>query len=475
VKKKILKLALATTVITTVVSVATVSAAVTTKAPVAVSASYSFNSANTNLRTVEINNVKLVALRELAAALGASLEGNNGMLTLQLQNIVELKANSTAYTVNGATMVYTAAPVNVAGTLFVELDSTLEALGGSIEPNATGAASYRSFKLLEGDFSSPYLINGNKILAINDGPDSKSIYKINPADFSYELYSENEDAIDMVVSPDGSLGVYTNTDAQIMLNTLNPGVVKTLSTDKTLKTDLTWSADSKKVYFAHGDNQEKISYIDVATGVIKTVLNDTLQFKSDLNLSPDGTKLLYNLNVLGATASTFKAASGPDDLAASEDTLAVDYNTAGAQLFLLDLTAAAPKPIKLTDGKSNTFDDALLNDGSAVYVNVDPANEASKGTLKTASAAGVIKDLVTDLDVFSSVATANGSFIVSGLNAAGKTVVASVTADGKKTDIVTSDSSVDGISVSADGATIYATIEGKLVVIKNGSITYLTK
>ncbi|QGQ99534.1 hypothetical protein EHS13_34085 [Paenibacillus psychroresistens] len=473
-KKKILKLVLATSVLTAVVSVATVSAAaVTTKAPAFTKTALNFNGKNADLRTVEVNKVKLVALRDLVDVLGASLESDNGTITLQLQNTLELKEKVSAYTVNGATMAYTAAPVNVGGTLFVELDTTVDGLGGSVD-TASGATTYRSFKLLEGDFSTPYWISGNKIIAVKDG-DTKSIYKVNPTDMSYELYSDNEDALSLIVSPDGNYGVYTNTDAQIKLITLNPGITGTLSVDKSLKTDFTWSADSKKIYFAQGDNQEKISYIDVATGAIKTVLEDKINYKSDLHLSADGTKLLYNLNLLGTSPSTFKAASGPEDLAASEDTLALDFNVAGSQLFMLDLVTAGAKPVKLTDGKANTYDSTVLNDGSAVYVNVDPADDASKGSLKLVSAAGVIKDLVADLDVTSSVATASGSFIITGLNAAGKTVVATVTADGKKTDVVTSDADVVDISSSTDGATIFATIDGKLAVINNGTITYLTK
>ncbi|CAK4850481.1 unnamed protein product, partial [Aphanomyces euteiches] len=351
------------------------------------------------------------------------------------------------------------------------LDTTVDGLGGSVDTES-GTTTYRSFKLLEGEFSSPFWISGNKIIAVKDG-DTKSIYKVNPTDLSYELYTNNEDALDMVVSPDGTYGVFVNTDAQIMIDKLNPGIISKLSTDKSLKTDLVWSADSKKIYFAQGDNQEKLSYIDVATGAIKTILDDKIQFKSDLHLSADGTKLLYNLNVTGT--ADLKAATSEADLAASEATLTVDFSKAGAQLFLLDLATAGAKPVKLTDGKFNTYDAAVLNDGSAVYVNVDPADDASKGSLKIVSSAGVIKDLVTDLDVTSSVATASGSFIITGLNAAGKTVVASVTADGKKTDIITSDEDVLDISSSTDGTSIFATIDGKLVVIKNGTVTYLTK
>jgi hypothetical protein len=465
VKKKILKLVLATSVLTAVVSVGTVSAApVKPKAPTFVTASLSFNGTNADLRTVEVNKVKLVALRDLTDALGASLEWNNGTITVQLQNTVELKEKTTTYIVNGATMVYTSAPVNVGGTLFVELDTTVDALGGSTETNA-GAASYRSFKLLEGDFSSPYWISGKKIIAVKDG-ETKSIYKVDPADLTYELYSDNEDALSLVVSPDGNYGVYTNTDAQVKLFTLNPGIISTLSLDKSTKTDLTWSADSKKIYFAQGDNQEKISYIDVATGAIKTVLDDKINFKSDLRLSADGTKVLYNQNITGTATN---------DADSTEDSLKIDFSKAGSSLYFLDLATAGAKPVKLTDGKANTYDAYLLNDGSAVYVNVDLSDDAAKGTLKLVSAAGVIKDLVTDLDVSSNVATASGQFIITGLNAAGKTVVATVTSDGKKTDVVTLDADVEGISSSTDGASIFATIDGKLVVIKNGTISYLTK
>jgi hypothetical protein len=469
VKKKILKLVLATSVITAVVSVGTVSAAATTKAPISTAPAYvktslSFNGMNIDLRTVEVNKVKLVSLRDLTDALGASLEMNDGMITLQLVNTLELKENSTTYSVNGATMVYTTAPVNVGGTLFVELDTTVDALGGSIETNS-GVTTYRSFKLLEGSFSTPYWISGNKVIGIKDG-DSKSIYKVDPLTLSSELYSTNVDALDLKVSPDGQYGIYVNTDAQLMLMTLNPGVISTLSLDKTLKTDLTWSADSKKVYFAQGDNQDKISYIDLATATIKTVLDDKINFKSDLQLSPDGTKLLYNQNVTGTATN---------DGDSTEESLKVDFSKAGAQLFSLDLATAGAKPVKLTDGKVNTYNASILNDGSTVYVNVDPADTAAKGTLKQVSPAGVIKDLVTDIDVTSSVATAAGLFIITGTDAAGKTHVATVTADGKKTEVLTTDADVKNISSSTDGTSFFATIGGKLVVIKNGNISYLTK
>jgi hypothetical protein len=475
VKKKILKLVLATSVLTAVVSVGTVSAASTTKAPTApayVKTSLNFNGMNIDLRTVEVNKVKLVALRDLTDALGASLEINDGIITLQLVNALELKENSTTYTVNGVTMNYTTAPINVGGSLFVELATTVDALGGSVETNASGISTYRSFKLLEGNFSAPYWISGNKVIAVKDG-ESKSIYKLDPQSLSSELYSNNEDALDLKVSPDGQYGIYTNIDAQLMLMTLNPGIISSLSLDKTLKTDLTWTADSKKVYFAQGDNQDKISYIDFATATIKTVLDDKINFKSDLHLSPDGTKLLYNQNVTGT--ADVKAPSSSDDLAASEATLTVDFSKAGAQLFSLDLATAGAKPVKLTDGKVNTFDASILNDGSTVYVNADPADAAAKGTLKQVSPAGVVKDLVTDIDVNSSVATAAGTFIITGTDAAGKTHLATVTADGKKTELLTTDVDVTHISSSTDGTSIFATIGGKLAVIKNGNISYLTK
>ncbi len=161
-KKKILKLVLATTVLTTVVSVSIVSAAATTtKAPTFVKSALNFNGMNAELRTVDINNVKMASLRDLTAALGASLEEENGTITLQLQNTVVLKANTTTYSLNDATMMFINAPVTVGGTLFVELDTTVDALGGSVEASASGSTTYRSFKLLEGDFSTPYWISGN--------------------------------------------------------------------------------------------------------------------------------------------------------------------------------------------------------------------------------------------------------------------------------------------------------------------------
>jgi hypothetical protein len=456
---------MATTVLSTVISVSTVSAATAIKAPAIISTSLNFNGAPAELRTIQVNQVKLYAVRDLAKALGASLELANGAVSLQLENNVVIKDKITGYTVNGATMNFTTAPKNVGGTLFTELNSIVDGLGGSVETDASGKMTFRSFKLLEGNFNSINWIDGNKVIATQEG-DAKAIYKLDPSTLTSELYSDNEDALSMVVSPDGKYGVYTNENAQLILMTLNPGVISTLSLDKSTKTDLTWSADNKSVYFTQGDNQEKISYIDLASKTIKTVLEDKVNFKSDLRLSADGTKILYNQNITGTATN---------DADSTEDSLKVDFSKAGTQLYSLDLVTAGAKPVKLTDGMSNTIYGNILNDGSAVYINIDPADEKARGTLKIVSPAGVIKDLVTDLDVISSVLTSEGKFIITGTDAAGKFHVAAVTTDGKKTDLVTSNDEINGTSLSPDGTAVFATIGGKIIVIKNGSIVPLTK
>jgi TolB protein len=411
-----------------------------------------------------VGQVKLYAIRDLANALGASLEVVNGALSLQLENNVVIKDKVTGYTVNGATMNFTTAPKNVGGTLFAELNSIVDGLGGSVVTDASGKITFRSFKLLEGNFSSVNWIDGNKVIATQDG-DTKAIYKVDPTTLTSELYSDNEDALSMIVSPDGKYGVYTNENAQLILMTLNPGVISTLSLDKSTKTDLTWSADSKKIYFAQGDNQEKISSIDLVSKAIKTVLEDKVNFKSDLRLSADGTKVLYNQNITGTATN---------DADSTEDSLKIDFSKAGTQLYSLDLATAGAKPVKLTDGMSNTLYANILNDGSAVYINIEPADDKAKGTLKMVSPAGVIKDLVTDLDVSSSLITSTGQFIITGIDAAGKTHVATVAADGKKTDLVTSDAELEGLS-SPNGTDIFATIGGKIVLVKNSGILPLTK
>jgi hypothetical protein len=465
VKKKIVKLVLATTVLTAVISAGTVSAAPAAKATAILSTSMNFNGAAEELRTIDAGQVKLYSVRDLANALGASIEVVNGSLSLQLENTVVIKDKMTGYTVNGATMNFTTAPKNVGGTLFAELNAIVDGLGGSVEADSSGKMVYRSFKLLEGNLSSVHWIDGNKVIATLDG-DTKAIYKIDPNTLTSELYTDNEDALSMVISPDGKYGVYTNENAQLILMTLNPGVISTLSLDQSTKTDLTWSADSKKIYFAQGDNQEKISFIDLASRTIKTVLEDKVNFKSDLRLSADGTKVLYNQNVTGTATN---------DADSTEDSLKVDFSKAGTQIYSLDLATAGAKPVKLTDGMSNTLYANILNDGSAVYINIDPADDNAKGTLKMVSSAGVAKDLVTDLDVSSSTVTSSGQIIITGIDAAGKTHTATVTADGKKTDLASSDAEVDGVSLSADGAAVFATINGKIVKIQNGSIQSLTK
>ncbi|MBP1994178.1 stalk domain-containing protein [Paenibacillus eucommiae] len=420
-----------------------------------------------NVRTVHNHNATLYSVRDLAAVMGASVQYSDATRTIELtaDNRVELWADSPTYTVNTKEFTYSSVPQNVDGSVFVELEKTIEAIGGSVITDDSGVKTINTLQLLSGTFSNPRWVGEDSIIAVKEDSEN-NLYKINPKTLKSELLSNDPNAAGLIVSPDGVYGAYTNDKAELVLMNLENGAAYKPSKDTSLKTDLVWSADSKKIYFIQGDNQDKIAYLNIQTKEIIKLLEDKVNYKSELRVSSDEKKLLYIVNVTGAAKN---------DSNSTEESLSIDFSGAGTQLFEFDTTVKDAKPKKLAAGSDNKLYVNILSSGQAIYVSFETEGLNQSGSLKMIGADLAATNLVSDLDVDFSALTNSGQIVVSGKDSSDDTVVSIVSTTGTKTPIFKTKEDISEIIVSGDGTKIVGIADGKVVFIHNDSMAELTK
>ncbi|WP_058303672.1 stalk domain-containing protein [Gorillibacterium timonense] len=414
------------------------------------------------IRTIQAGSVRLVSVRDLSGSFGIVPEYSAGNIILNTENTVELKVGSLAYTVNGETKQFVTAPFEAGGTVFVELNSLVEALGGSVEANGQETLIH-SFQLQEGDFISARWIGENRILAVRD--DDKAVFLIDAQTKRSTLLVVDEDAAGMVISPDGKTGVYTLPSGAVKTINLQNGKIKTISTDNTVKTDLVWSADGSTVYFIQGDNQEKLASVKLETGAITKLLEDKVNYKSNLRVSADSKTLLYIVNVTGVAKN---------DSDSTEESLTIDYSVAGTQLASLALDKKDAKPVILAAGNTNKLYPQLLKDGSAAFISIDPTAQEPVGSLQLVAAADKVTSALSELDAEETVLTAAGDLLVAGLNKSGQFELIQVQADGSKKAVASYSAELTGLALSASGQTV-GIEAGKVVLATSAGLTYLTR
>lgn len=476
-KSKVFSMLVASALVTSAVAAGTAGAAAA-KTPVkkpaqtkqetskfkVINSSLTVDGENAALKAIEVNGTKLYSIRDLANALGAGLKLENGGVVLNDFygfHSVTIKPNTKSLQVDGASQEFAVAPKLQDGNIYVELAPTLDALGAE----SLNESSVYKLKRLEGTFSAPAFDDQGNIIVTKEDGEIQQVFKLGTTiGTPYEIISSNEGAASSVVSPDHKWGAFTDENGQLFVYDLATGLTKSVGSDTSVKTDLTWSADGKKLYFIQGDKQEKISYITLETGKVTELLADKVENKSDLQVTNDDKKIAYFVNVTGVAKN---------DADSTEDSLTIDYSGAGAQLYTLDIVTKGAKPIQLTKGTDNKLLPSFLADGSLVYVSAD-ADGKVNSVLKNISADGAkTTDLVADIDVNHDLVTKDGKLLVVGIKADGSAQLYEVNGS-VKTELYSSPEGITEVAVSKDGKIVVISGD-KVVVVQGGKGIELTK
>ncbi|MEC0093082.1 stalk domain-containing protein [Paenibacillus macquariensis] len=435
-----------------------------------VDSSINVNGSNVTLKSILVNQTPLYAVSDLAKALKVSATLSKGTITLTDTNAVHtvnIQPQSLKYLVNSANLTFKTAPIAQDGRTYVELGAIVEAIGGEV---ITGQADkvnrILSVKRLSGTFDTLHWDATGNIVATQEDGETAQLYKINKSTYASESLSTSASAGSMTVSPDGQLGAFIDDNNMFSLLTISNGQVQILGSDTSVKTDLRWSADNKKVYFIQGDKQEKISYISLDTGKITTVLADKVENKSDVRVSSDETKIVYIVNITGVAKT---------DKDGTEESLTIDYSGAGAQVYSLDIATKDAKPAQLTKSNDNKLYPALLSGGNVVYMSADADNVSATNVIKLVTVDGKSQDLVSNIDVTFEDVSYDGIIIVAGIAKDGSMKVIKVDSNGTQVELFSTKNDISEVALSPDGTQLAVISDGKVIVITNGQQIQLTQ
>lgn len=402
----------------------------------------SINGNSVAIRTIDAQGVTLASVRDLAKALEASLNVSGSTITVQLNhNVVKL---SNAVTVNG--------------TAFVEPVSFLGKLGaGYSNGNIT------SIKFLE-NVDQVTWVNASKLIASITGENGREDYLVDAATGKNELLLTSSDTSELIVSPDGSKAAYSEEDGTVNVIDLSTKQSTKVSTDTSIKNEMVFSADGSSIFFFQGDKNSVICKLSLADGSVTKVLEDKVDYKANLTVSADGTKVAY-FQIKQPVVKN-------DATDVSKDDVTIDPTGTETQAFFYDSAKGDNKPVQLTKDASDKAFLELSADGSKVYyVSISDDNAGSVASVNTATLAAT--NLYNAEDVYQ-LNQADGKLILLTAKGDANSINALDPATGTASKLYGVSDAVSELIVSGKG-NIAAISNGQLAVPVNGKFTTITR
>lgn len=461
--------AIAVSVMAAIVSTSAIGAASAAAATVkpatasvqAQSATFKVNGNDVTLSVVKSNGETLIAIRDLSKALGASLSAKNGATVATLNgHTVELKPNAKQLVADGKAVALAQPVKNVNGVNYIALRPFVAGLGGTVSIQA-GVISVSTIKLLEGA-ENPRFAGAGKLLVSKTEDNGRTDYLVDPKSGKSEVLLSSSDASDLVVAPNGAKAAYTDSNGAVYVIDLATKATSKISDDSNIKPELVWSSDSSVIFFLQGDKGSVIAKIDPASGTITKILDDKVDYKSNLNVSPDGTKFVYVVTTLGKVTS--------DATNVDEDKVDIDFSANQAQIFSFDASVKDGKPAPLTTSTDDKLFVASADGAKAYYVSVPNGDQDSPVLAVDASAQPTT--VYGDSDVIESVLD-GGKLYVLAAKADGNAIYEIDLATGAKKQLYAVSAEVSSIVVS--GSQIAVVRNGQVLVNQGGAWALVTK
>jgi hypothetical protein len=419
-----------------------------------------FDGTKKQIAAITLNKATLYSIKDIASAFSASVAVNpkNQTITITGKNKkILLDALSNTLNVNGKKSKMPFAPVVFKSTPYADLTSIVTALGGDIDANFISTAGF-----LKGTNTNPQWVNSYLMLVTNEEDSTSKLIDIR----SRKVVSTIPQS-DIVVSPDGKYAAYVDDSGLLYVVDLASGKTKQISDDD-VKVELTWSKDSKRLYFIHGSNNDVISVVFLDSGVVTKLIDDKVKYKTDLHLSPDGTKILYTAAKEAKTNYTDSQNTDVDSI----DTTGTD-----PQLFMVDLTSDNKQPVQLTTSVDNKVDSNFVSNNQVIYLSATD-NETSLPSLKMIAGSkeetllankNIVDVVVSDGKIYVVIEEANGIYTINTLNPETK----------KLTKLASTKEMITSLSVSPYNQQIAVTISTnngeKVVILENGRLVDITK
>ena len=420
------------------------------------------------IKALNVNGKQLYSVQDIAKLFSASTTiNNNEVIVTKKGKTIKLKLSNKAMVVNNKSVNLKENPILVKNVVYAELSDLISAFGGDLLKQQNGFF-VSTAGLVSGDTFNPQWIDNNSVLVTNETETESRSLLFNTST-KKELFTVN--ATELVVSPNGKQAIYSDENGFVYLVDLVANKVNELNLkDDSVKLEFVWSQDGQKVYFIQGSSSEAVSFINVVDGSIKKIVDDKVNYKTDLRLSMDNKKLLYLVGKDGAT----KNSDGDNP-----EVISIDLTDTEQQIYVINLEDAEPKAMSVTTTKDNKVFPGFLANGNIVYVSAE-AESDKLPEVKTISPENVVSTLIPSKDIKDLFVTTKGELMILVKESNGYSVIYEWDAVSKKLkNISQTKLELTSFSVSNDGKSIVATTPGtigeKLVLFKNGLMETLTK
>ena len=419
-----------------------------------------------NVKALNIGGKQLYSVQDIAKLFSASATlNNNELLVTKKDKTIKLKLSNKSMVVNNKSVNLKESPTLVKNVVYAELSDLISALGGDLLKLQNGFF-VATAGLVNGDTFNPQWVDNGTVLVTNETEtESRSLL----FDLTSKKGTFTVNATELVVSPNGKQAIYSDENGFVYLVDLVDKKVNELNIkDDSSKLEFVWSQDGQKVYFLQGSNSDVVSFINVTDGSIKKLVDDKINYKTDLRLSMDGKKLLYVVGKEGKTNLT----EGEDPEVDS-----IDLTDTEEQIYVINLEDAEPKAVSVTTTKDNKVFPAFLGNGNIVYVSSDP--ESDKLPEVKVINGDVVSTIIPNKDITSLFVTSKGELMILVSESNGSVIYEWNTSTKQLKNIAQTKLELTSFSVSNDGTSIVATTPGtqgeKLVLFKNGVMEVLTK
>ncbi|SFB33285.1 WD40-like Beta Propeller Repeat [Cohnella sp. OV330] len=414
------------------------------------------------VRTALSNGETLVSVRDLSAAIGAKLSAVNGYTTLTLDShSFAFKTGVKQASVDGNIINLNQAAKVLDGTAFVAVKPLVQALGGTMALK-DGKLAINTIKLLAGGDNARF-VNASQAIVSVETDAKRTDYLVDVATGKSAELLSSEGGSDLIVAPGGAKAAYTDAEGAVYVIDLASKQTKQITSDTSIKTELVWSADGSAIYFLQGDKGSVIAKVDIATGTISKVVEDKVDYKSALSVSPDGKKFAY------LVTTPPKATADGTDL--DKDTVAIDASGEQVQVNLYDASVEKPAAVALTSAK----DDKLFvvsPDGSTVYY-VSVADENANATVVSVDKDKKTATLLAEGDVEELVLSGGKLYVLTAVSDAESAIYEVDPATASKKLMYNVSASASGLAVN--GSQIIIALEDGLYVNANGAWKPVTR